>query len=102
MLHKAYAMIGLAKKAGKLFSGDDTCSKLISGNKVYLVIIAEDASGNTLKKFSDMCQYKNIQYRIFGIKESIGKYCGKYQRAVVVVTDKSFSERIKELIDITG
>ena len=47
MQDKAYSFLGLAAKAGKLISGDETCERALKAGKVHLVIVSEDASGNT-------------------------------------------------------
>lgn len=100
MQDKIYSMLGLATKARKLVSGDETCEKSIKSLKAFVVIIAEDASDNTKKKFEDMCKYRNIQIRNFGQKDLIGKFIGKDVRAVVVIQDQNFATRIIELIDV--
>lgn len=97
--NKVYSMLGLAVKAGKLVSGDGICEKYIRSGKGRLAIIAQDASLNTKKKYSDMCKFKGIKFRSFGQKELIGKSVGKLERAVLVLTDENFVKKILELID---
>ena len=46
-------MLGLAMKAGKVISGETGCENSIRDGSAYLVILAEDASANTMKKFKD-------------------------------------------------
>ena len=59
-MNKVHSMIGLATKAGKVVSGEFAVEKAIKDGKAFLVIIAEDASDNTKKHFSDMCIYSKI------------------------------------------
>jgi len=99
MINNIYSFIGLAKKAGKLISGDETCERAVKAGKVKLVIIADDASENTKKKFMDICRYRGIEVRYFGEKELLGKHIGKDMRSVVAVTGREFAERLKQLID---
>ena len=47
VMDKVYSLLGLAKKAGQLLSGDDTCERTIKSGKAVLVIVAGDASENT-------------------------------------------------------
>lgn len=98
MQHKVYSMIGLAKRASKIGSGDETCTKTITAGKALLILVAEDSSENTVKKFKDMSVHRNVPFYIFGNQEMLGKFCGKYKRAVVVVTDRNFADRIIELL----
>ncbi|MBR3243879.1 MAG: ribosomal L7Ae/L30e/S12e/Gadd45 family protein, partial [Parasporobacterium sp.] len=88
-------MIGLAAKAGKIVSGEFSTEKAIKENKAFLVIVAEDASANTKKHFTDMCSYRTIPIRVFSEKELLGKCTGKAFRASVAVTDAGFAETIK-------
>ena len=53
-------MLGLAQRAGKLVSGDETCEITIKSNKCCLVIVSLDASEKTKKKFKDMCSNLHI------------------------------------------
>lgn len=99
MTSKVYSFLGLAVKARMLVSGDETCEKAVKSGKVHLVIVSEDASENTKKKFSDICKYRNIQLRIFGEKELLGRYTGKEIRSVLALLDKGFGNRLVELID---
>lgn len=99
MSERIYSFIGLARKAQKLLSGDETCEKALKAKKVNLIIIAEDASENTKKKFTDACSYRNINIRIFGTKEYLGKFTGKNVRSVIAILEKNFSKRLMEMID---
>ncbi len=96
MKSKAYARIGLAMKAGKLVSGEDTCMKAIKKGKGKLVIIASDSTSNTCKRFNNMCKHRNIPCIEWGTKEELGKSIGKHYRAVVCVIDESFAQVIME------
>jgi len=91
-------MLGLATKAGKLFSGEGACEKYIKSGKAKLVIVAEDASDNTRKKFKNMCEYRNIDLFFFGLKEDIGRYTGKGVRSVVVITDNNFADGLRKIL----
>jgi len=96
---RIYSFLGLAKKAGKLFSGDDTCERLIKSKKARLTIIAVDSSPNTSKKFTDKSYAVGIPLKVFGTKELLGRYTGKEIRAVLVITDEGFAKRIIEMIE---
>lgn len=45
------SMIGLAKRAGKVVSGEFSTEKAVKENKAKLVIVSEDASNNTKNFF---------------------------------------------------
>lgn len=93
-----YRFIGLAMKAGKLTSGEQSCERIIKSNKASLVIVSEDASSNTVKKFTDDCSYNGVHFLQFGDKEKLGKSIGKDIRSVIAITDEGFSQKLIELI----
>lgn len=99
MNNKFYSILGLAQKARGIVSGEDMCSKTIASNKALFVIIASDASDNTKKKFVNMCKYRNVNYKFYGDKESLGKALGKIQRSVIAVIDVNFKKSLINLID---
>ncbi len=100
MMEKISNLLGLANKAGKLISGEDTCKREVLANRVDLVIMAEDASNNTIKLFTDKAGYRNIPIRFFGTKDELGQWIGKMPRAVIAVKDKGFSTKLLEYIDL--
>ena len=51
--NKILSLIGLATKAGKTVSGEFSTEKSVKTGKGYLVLVAEDASENTKKKFPE-------------------------------------------------
>lgn len=95
-------MIGLAKKAGKILTGSDVCERGLKANKINLLIISEDASEGTKKNFQNMCKYRNISFKIFGNRETLGKFTGNDQIVVIGICDQGFSDVISGLIDEFG
>ena len=65
---KVYSMLGLAMKAGKVVSGEFATDKSVKGNKAWLVIVSEDASDNTKKMFSNMCEFYEVPRYFFGVR----------------------------------
>ena len=88
------SLLGIATKAGKLVSGEYLVEKAVKEMKAYLVVIAEDASDNTKKHFSDMCAYRNIEILITSEKSMLGKHTGKQERASVGILDRGFAEKL--------
>jgi len=102
MSDRIYSFLGLAAKAGKLISGDEACERALKAERIYLIIISEDASGNTKNKFINMCRYRNTALRVFGEKEKLGRFIGKDVRSVIAVADKNFAGHLMEMIDDRG
>lgn len=98
-MDRVYSLLGLAKKAGQLFAGDETCERTVKSGKAVLVIVAGDASENTKDKFKSMCNYRNVCYREYGEKPGLGKCIGKEIRSVISVLSNDFKNGLLKLID---
>ena len=90
--------MGLCMKAGKIKSGGYQVEEAVKGGKAWLVIKALDASGNTAKKFGDMCSFYEVPCFRYGAKEELGRAIGKEERSVVAVCDEGFSKSLGTLL----
>lgn len=96
---KVFSYVGLAAKAGKLASGEFMSEKNVKEGKAKLVIVAEDASNNTKKMFTNMCTYYKVPIYFFGDKIKLGHAIGKEFRATLVLLDKGLADVVeKQLI----
>lgn len=99
--NKAYSMIGLAMKAGKIASGEFSTEQAVKMGTASLVIVSEAASENTKKKFLNMCTYYKVPLYFFGEKEELGHAIGKEFRASLAVLEDGFAKAIeKHLIGV--
>ena len=96
---KVLSLVGLAKKAGRLVSGEFMTEKALTEEKAFLVIIAKDASDNTKKHFNDMCNFRNVPYIEYGAKEELGKILGCKIRASLAVLDYGFANSIIKKVE---
>lgn len=94
--NKAYGMIGMAMKAGKVASGEFATEKAVKSGKAALVIVSETASENTKKKFQNMCDYYKVPIYFFGEKEELGHAIGKEFRASLAVLDTGLAKAIEK------
>lgn len=92
-------MLGLAKRAGKLLSGESACKEAVRFGKSWLIILAEDASDNTVKNITDSCKYYNVSYLKLGTKESLGHSVGNAYNAVLSINDEGFAGAILKYIN---
>ena len=97
---KILSMFGLAARAGKIASGEFQTETAVKSGTAYLVVVAEDASDNTKKDFSDMCTYYHVPFYVFGTKDMIGHAIGKEFRVVLAFTNLGLSDKIAEQINI--
>ena len=81
---KVLSLISLATKAGRCASGEFMTEGQTKSGRASLVVVAEDASDNTKKKFRD--------------KDTLGHAMGKQFRASLAILDEGFAKGIlKEL-----
>lgn len=93
---KILSLLGLAARSRNVVSGGFATEQAVKSGKAQLVLIAQDASGNTRKKFSNMCEFYEVPYEIYGMKEVVGHSMGKEERTVLAVTDAGFAGSIQK------
>ena len=100
MNNKFLGMLGLAKRAGKVQTGEDICSKAVKSGVSKLIIVACDASDNTKKSITDSCKFYKTKFAEAGREAELGKFTGADSRAVVSVTTtisrKQFLDRLND------
>lgn len=98
--NKTMSLVGLATKAGKTASGEFSTEKAVKTGKAYLVLVAEDASENTKKKFRNMCTFYEVPLYFLSDKEGLGRAMGKEFRASLAVMDESFAQAMQKELSI--
>lgn len=91
---KALSLVSLATKAGKTASGEFCTEKEVKTGMAELVIVAEDASDNTKKKFKNMCNFYEVPIYFYGDKDTLGHAMGKKFRASLAILDEGFAKEI--------
>lgn len=97
--NRIYSFIGLARKAGGVAAGDYAAEYAIKRGRAACVILAQDASPNTAKKYRNICNSRGIKLISFGTRQRLGGILGKDAYSVIAVTDKRFSDRLEEMIE---
>ena len=93
-----FNFLGLAMRAGKIKSGESVILSDIKTNKIKLVIVATDASDNTLKVMKNKSESNQIPLRSFGTRVELGIALGKGERVNIGVTDNGF-KKLLSMID---
>ena len=97
--NKICGLLGLARRAGKLSFGTETCMQEIEKNKIKLVIIAIDAAERTKMNFINICNKKKIPiFEILNINE-LSNSIGQNNKAVIGIKDINFSKEIIKIIN---
>lgn len=94
MINKFSQFLGLAKRAGKLLEGYNKSEEGIRYKKVKLILLSDEISPKTLKKFTNLCEENNIQF-ISGInKDLFYALDAKKDVKIISVTDKEMSKKL--------
>ena len=76
---KIESYLGLARRAGKIVSGYQTCVHTISKGNIKLIIVASDASENTRDRFKNLCSRYFVTndriYRQGNIRNHRSEFC---------------------------
>ncbi|MFZ5634827.1 MAG: L7Ae/L30e/S12e/Gadd45 family ribosomal protein [Bacillota bacterium] len=87
-------MIGLARRAGHVRSGDAAVRSTIVRREARLIILAEDAAERTKKVFGRLAGDAGMPMIFYGTRDNLGRVLGKPSRSVVAITDENFARDI--------
>ncbi|MCQ2008989.1 MAG: YlxQ family RNA-binding protein [Sporolactobacillus sp.] len=90
--------LGLAQRAGKVSSGEETVLRLIRQNKAEAVLLSADASERTKKTIGNKCSYYHVPLLTVPDREVLGQAIGQPSRVIIAVTDSGFAGRLIERI----
>lgn len=92
--NKVFSLLGIAMRGHNLVSGELQTLDAIKKGSAMLVIIAEDASDNTRKLFTDKCSFYEVPVYSYGTKENLGRAIGKDLRSSLGVCDAGLADAI--------
>ncbi len=95
--NKILGLIGLAARARKICFGADSVEQEIKKKKVYLIVIANDASDRTKDKFEKLSKTYKIPIIIEGEIEILSKSIGKSNKAVIGIQDSNLAKEIEKI-----
>ena len=93
-MNKFFNFLGLAKRSGNLVEGYSKCDEQRNKVKFHLIIISNDASNSTRKKFKNHCIAKNIELIEDFSKEELGFAIGREEVKILAITDKNMAEKL--------
>ncbi|WP_047981232.1 L7Ae/L30e/S12e/Gadd45 family ribosomal protein [Ornithinibacillus contaminans] len=92
-------IIGLAFRAGKCSTGEETIVKDIQKRRAKLVLIANDVGPQTRKKLTDKCNSYEVPYVIVADdRDTLSNAIGKSQRVAIAILDGGFATKLKQLL----
>ncbi|CAA7602539.1 50S ribosomal protein L30e-like [Acididesulfobacillus acetoxydans] len=95
MTEKVKALLGLARRAGKVASGDAQVEAMLKKGRGYLLLLAEDVPA-AQKKYLQWARDCHLEVVIAGHKEELGLCLGLSPRAAVLILDQGFAGAILE------
>ncbi|MCI9070128.1 ribosomal L7Ae/L30e/S12e/Gadd45 family protein [Clostridium sp.] len=96
-MNKFFNFLGLAKRSGNLIEGYSKCDEQRNRRNFFLVILSNDASNSTKKKFRNHCAEKKIPLIEDFSKEELGNPIGREELKVLAVVDKNMAEKLISL-----
>ncbi|TDF98186.1 YlxQ family RNA-binding protein [Paenibacillus piri] len=99
MKNNFYNNLGMAMRAGKLITGEESVIDAVRRGEAKLVIVATDAALNTSKKVGDKCSTYQVPLHQYGSREQLGASIGKESRVVIAVTDSGFAKMLKKSLE---
>lgn len=94
--NKVFGLLGIAAKSNNIASGEFSTEKAVKDHNAALVIVAEDASDNTKKMFTNMCTFHKVPMCCYGLKTELGHAIGKEFRASLALLDKGLADEIEK------
>ena len=93
-MDKAQEYMGLARKAGLLAVGEDSCGMAVSGGKARLLLLAADASANAQKRAGGFLTGHRAPLRTLPwTKEELSALLGRRGCSMVCFTDLGLAAR---------
>lgn len=96
---KVLSLIGIAARGRNVVSGEFSTENAVKDGSAYLVVVAEDASANTKKKFTDKCRFYEVPCFVYESKENLGHSIGREMRSSLAVTDAGLANAIMKCLE---
>ncbi len=85
------SLLGLAKKAGMIKSGEDAILQGLQKREVKYVFIAKDASPKTIDKFERKCYFYKVSCCMDYTAEELSSAIGQWRKCIAII-DQGFAE----------
>lgn len=92
-------LLGLARRAGKLALGKEAVESALTHRKVYLLIVAQDASQSTIGKLEHRAVMHSVPCLHLDSRDELGRLMGRDTLAVVGLLDPSFARGILKILE---
>lgn len=92
-------LLGLARRAGKLVSGEDTVLRMLKQNKVKIVFVANDASEKQIDKFNKKTYFYKTKMNNDFTCDELSSAIGKPMCKMLGITDQGFLDALNKRLN---
>ncbi|MGQ9557329.1 MAG: L7Ae/L30e/S12e/Gadd45 family ribosomal protein [Desulfurispora sp.] len=96
MSSNLHGLLGLARRAGQLVSGDACVRQALERKQVRLLVLATDAAPRTKKIYRQLASKAQVPLLELAVREELGALLGMTPRAVVAIKSDSLAGRLLE------
>ena len=87
-------LLSMAARARRIVSGAFTAEEMLKKKRGAYLLLAADASEETKEKFTRMAAQQNVPTAELLTMQQLGHCLGKEYRAVAVLIDRGFADRL--------
>lgn len=98
MSNAVLALLGLARRAGRLTWQKEASLAAIRSGRARLVIVAGDAGRSAAKMYQDKCLTYGIPLVRFATRDELGRALGTSPRTAATVLDPGLADKISGLL----
>jgi ribosomal protein L7Ae-like RNA K-turn-binding protein len=91
-------LLGLAARAGAIITGIDSVRRAAREDKVFRVILADDAAPGQQGKLTPLLDARKVPFHSQFTRFELGAALGRDSVSAVGITDRSFAKRTGELV----
>ena len=97
---KSLGLLSIARKAGKLQTGEETVGAMIFERRARLILLAADAGSATVRRVKAQVEGTRQRYLVLSYdKETLGQALGRPSVAVAAFTDVSLALAFVKTLD---
>ena len=90
------SLLQFCMKAGKLICGIEASLRMVSKNKIYMLIYSEDLGSNARQKVLMRCEEKGIPVYCYSTKQRLGELFNRRETGILAVSDRNFAKGLKK------
>lgn len=97
-IERLLKILGFAHRARKLSLGMDSALQAVTKGRAKVVLLADDLSEMTRRKFELAAMPFKVPIRTCGSKAAYGRALGREETGIIAVTDAMFAKSIVEIL----